>query len=134
MPLIDYSSASLVRPGDTAANPGGPGLTTSATTNANALAAAGQDDLPPGPVVGGNMQGTAAAHPIPWWIALIVVLIVWHLVDSRGGNESKSVSELKIGVGNAFKTSLMVGVVFTLAKWVFTYYTIPGVSPLVENL
>jgi hypothetical protein len=129
MPLIDFTDAALPGAADAAANPGGPGLTTSARTNQTALAAAGQDTFS-GTVVAPQAIGTTGAHVIPWWIALIVAVLVWKFLEERGGDSS--LSEIKLGVSNIVKITVCAIIGLTLFKWVFGVYVIPGLSAIVE--
>jgi hypothetical protein len=129
MPLIDFSDAALPGGADASANPGGPGLTTSARTSQTALAAAGQDEFS-GTVVAPQAVGTAGAHVIPWWIAIIVAVVIWKFLEEKGGNSS--LSEIKLGVSNVIKITVCAIIGLTLAKWIFGVYVIPGLSAVVE--
>jgi hypothetical protein len=129
MPLIDFADAALPGGADASANPGGPGLTTSARTNQSALAAAGEDEFA-GTVVAPQAHGTAAGHVIPWWLALIVAIVVWKFLEERG--DHSALSELKIGVSNVIKVTVMAIIGLTLAKWIFGVYVVPGLSAVVE--
>lgn len=130
MPLIDFSDAALPGGADASANPGGPGLTTSARTNQTALSAAGQDEFS-GTVVAPQAIGTAGAHVIPWWLFLIVAVVVWKFLEERGSGSS-AVSEIKLGVSNILKITVCAIIGLTLFKWVFGVYVIPGLSAVVE--
>ncbi len=128
MPLIDFSEAALLGGADAAANPGGPGLTTSARTNQNALAAAGEDVFT-GTVVAPQAHGTAAGHVVPWWLALIVGVVVWKFLEERG---SGTFGEIKLGVANIMKITVCAIIGLTFAKWVLGIYVVPGLSAVVE--
>lgn len=132
MPLIDFSTAALAKSGDV--NPGGGGMTTSGSTNATVLAAYNEDAIGSANsvVVAPGAIGTVAGHVIPWWVAIIGVLVVWAFFDAK--NEKAQLTDVRVGFGNSLKTAIFVLVWFTLFKWVFGTYVVPGLSAIVEGV
>lgn len=136
MPLIDFSTAALPGSADYSANPGGPGLTISARTNQQALAAVGQDAIGTGAavaqtVVAPQAAGTAAGHPVSWWVALIVIVIAIKFFAEQA-EDSGEFKNVRIGFFNIIVITLsaIVGMIFL--KWFFGLYQVPGLSGIIE--
>jgi hypothetical protein len=131
--LIDFSSAALLSGGD--AVPGSGAMTLSSRTNENVLTAYGEDALSnnsaPGPVVGTQLHGTVGGHAVTWWICIGIVLVVIKFLAEKGGDAGEF-KNVRVGFFNIMVITLSAVVGLTLLKWVFGYYTIPGISAVIE--
>lgn len=126
---LDFSNVALAKGGDV--NPGGGGMTTSSSTNQTVLEAYGANSIGGvGTLVAPGAHETVAGHVIPWWVFLIGVLVVWAFFDAK--SEKEDLKEVKVGFANSLKVSLFVLVWFTLFKWFFGVYVVPGLSAVVE--
>lgn len=129
MARIDFSSAALPSSGDN--DPSQVGLTVSGRTNQTVLTNSGQDELAVGSVVAPQMQGTVAGHVVPWWLALIVLVIAVKFIAEKN-DEAGEFKNIRVGFFNIMVITLCAVIGLTLLKWIFGIYKVPGIAPLIE--
>lgn len=71
-----------------------------------------------------------SAHPMPYWIAIIVVLIVLKVVAEK--YTDRDFSSIKIGIYNVFVITLAAIVGLNLAKLAVTKWPVPGLTTVVQ--
>lgn len=133
MALIDFDLQSLPHSADTG-NPG-TGLSTANSTSQTALVAAGEG---PGQSDGGSLvvRDHAAVmgplgHPVPWWIGLVLVLVLIKFFAEQGEHEA-DYKNVRIGVSNVVTITLSSIIGTMLLKWIFGIYKVPGLSAIIE--
>ena len=77
-----------------------------------------------------SWEGSFLAAPILWVGVLVAFVIVWKLIEEhRGGKEN--FAKIRVDATNMVKLFVMVLVSFIIARFLFTKYSIPGVSSTV---
>lgn len=99
---------------------GGASLVTTAPNGTDSTAAA------PSSATGGIL-----GQPLTWWGALIVFFILLGLVAKRAGNESEF-GNLKVSAYNILMITFAAIIGIAGFKVLFTRFTVPGLSALVQ--
>jgi hypothetical protein len=71
-----------------------------------------------------------SAHPMPYWIALIVALLVLKYAAEEYGD--RDFSSIKIGFYNVFVITLAAIIGLNLTKLAVTKWPVPGLTTIVQ--
>lgn len=74
------------------------------------------------------LAGSIFSKPIVWLFGFIGVLIAYKLIEEHRGTREEF-QEIKVGLNNVVKVTLMVLVGFAIVKFLSQRYSVPGVSP-----
>jgi len=84
----------------------------------------------PGTIVAPEMHSAPFAQPVPVWIAIAVLLVVAKFAAEKKGDAS-DFSSIRLGTWNVVMITTVAILGINVAKWIFGYWRIPGISPLV---
>lgn len=74
------------------------------------------------------LAGSIFAKPVLWLFGFIGILIAYKLIEENRGSREEF-QEIKVGLNNVVKVTLMVLVGFAIVKFLSQRYNVPGVSP-----
>src|SRR5882672_4318752 len=95
----------------------------SGSAGANVPGGAGSPDT-----TGGN---GIVGHPIAWWVALIVLLVVLMYGSQRFGSEGENFKNIKLSIYNIVVISLAAVIGFAGLKMIFSRFPVPGLSDVI---
>jgi hypothetical protein len=114
--------------------PAAPGASIGATSNPTSFATGAMNgadssmaSAASGPANGNGVLG----KPIAWWAAILVLFVGLGLVAKRAGAAS-DFGNIKVSAYNILMISLAAIIGITALKVVFTRFTVPGISPLIQ--